>query len=66
MQVNLTVNIRDDFCVVVQWPLYTGRPPYTGPLHTGSTVVWTVGLAEEIVGAEFSNFFGVALEISPI
>ena len=24
MQVNLTVNIMDDFWEVVQWPLYTG------------------------------------------
>ena len=39
MQVNLAVNIRDNFWEVVQWPLYTGRPLYTGPLYTGSTVV---------------------------
>ena len=39
MQVNLTVNIRDDFGEVVQWPLYTGWSLYTGPLYTGSTVI---------------------------
>ena len=36
--VNLTVNIRENFWGVVQWPLYTGWPLYTRPLYTGLTV----------------------------